>query len=153
MVIVKHLRQTRLRRAIPLAAVWLAVGLPAAGVSGCGGAARPNVPFGKVTGQITLDGEPLAKARVVYEPQAGRPSYGLTSEAGEYELRYKGQPWGAIVGRHTVRITTAEVIEESPDADPVIIKERLPKRYHEASTLTADVTAGNNIIDFALTSK
>ena len=103
-------------------------------------------------GRVTLDGEPLANARVAFEPEAGRPSFGRTSESGAYELRYKDQPWGAIAGRHTVRITTADVIEESPDAEPVIVKERLPKRYHEASTLTADVTTGTNVIDFTLTS-
>lgn len=152
MVMKKHLCRVLRNHSASSGAVWLAVGLLVTAATGCGGATRPNVPFGTVTGQVTLDGEPLANAQVAFEPATGRPSYGRTSESGAYELRYKGQPWGAIAGRHTVRITTADVIEESPDAKPIIIKERLPRRYHESSTLTADVTAGANVIDFTLTS-
>jgi hypothetical protein len=119
--------------------------------AGCG-RSRPNVPFGIVEGEVTLDGKPLAGAAVTFEPEIGRPSHGTTGESGEYSLMYRGNPWGAIVGRHTVRITTETLLEDSPDAAPRIAKERLPKRYHSQSTLSAEVVSGKNVIDFALTS-
>lgn len=120
-------------------------------VAGCG-PSKPNLEFGTVQGTVTLNGKPLAGAAVVFEPDAGRPSYGTTSESGQFSLNYRGNPWGAVVGHHTVRITTEAVLEDSPDEPPVFLKERLPKRYHSKSILNADVTAGNNIFDFPLMS-
>lgn len=118
---------------------------------GCG-RAKPNVPFGTVQGTVTLDGKPLAGAAVMFEPETGRPSYGTTNESGVFSLMYRGNPWGAIVGHHRVRITTEGLLEDSPNAPPKIVKERLPKRYHTESILTAEVDSGKNVIDFALTS-
>jgi hypothetical protein len=115
---------------------------------------KPNVPFGTVHGRVTLDGEPLATAAVMFEPANGRPSYGVTSDQGEYSLVYRGKPWGAIVGPHTVRITTEALISESPDAASATIrKELLPAKYHTQSTLTAQVEKGDNTINFDLKSK
>lgn len=121
-------------------------------ISGGCGPSKPSVPLGDVAGTVSLDGNPLPRAVVAFEPQNGRPSYGTTDDDGQYSLRYRGNPWGAIVGRHTVRITTEALLEDSPESAPQIIKERLPKRYHSQSTLTADVVPGKNVIDFALTS-
>lgn len=120
-------------------------------VVGCG-RSKPNREFGTVQGTVTLNGKPLAGAAVVFEPDSGRPSYGTTNESGEYSLTYRGNSWGAVVGHHKVRITTEAVLEDSPDAPPVFLKERLPQRYHSKSILTADVAAGENVVDFPLTS-
>lgn len=122
-------------------------------LGGCSGG-KPNVPFGTVHGRVTLDGEPLASAAVMFEPENGRPSYGVTSDKGEYSLVYRGKPWGAIVGPHKVRITTEALVSESPGAAAATIrKELLPAKYHTQTTLTADVARGDNTIDFELKSK
>jgi len=132
-------------------AVALSVALVAFG--GCS-SGKPNVPFGTVHGRVTLDGEPLSNAAVMFEPENGRPSYGVTSDKGEYSLVYRGKPWGAIVGRHKVRITTEALISESPDAAAATIrKELLPAKYHTQTTLTAEVAKGDNTINFDLKSK
>lgn len=111
---------------------------------GCSGPNRP--PLGKVAGTVTLDGQPLAEALVVFVPeQAGRTSQAVTDASGRYELVYLGDVGGAMVGKNAVRIITATAENGG--------KERLPDRYHRASTLTADVTSGENTFDFALTSK
>ena len=122
------------------AAVAVAIGLA---VSGCSTSDQP--PLGTVRGKVTLDGQPLAGAIVVFSPVAeGRQSFAETSAEGEYELIYFRDTRGAIVGRHTVRITTAN--EESPD-------ERVPARYNAETTLTFDVKPGrNNAPPFELTS-
>lgn len=137
-----------MRLLLVLISLAVVVALP----SGCR-RSKPNVPFGTVTGVITFDGKPLAQAAVMFEPENGRPSYGTTDGEGKYMLLYRGKPWGAIAGRHTVRITTEGLLEDSPESVPKVIKERLPKRYHSESTLTADVVPGKNVIDFALTSE
>ena len=130
-----------------MAAVAIAV------VAGCS-TGKPNVPFGTVHGRVTLDGEPLSNAAVMFEPENGRPSYGVTSDTGQYSLVYRGKPWGAIVGQHKVRITTEALIPDSPgSAAAKVVKEKLPPKYHTQTTLSAEVAKGDNTIDFDLTSK
>jgi hypothetical protein len=112
--------------------------------AGCSKSDRP--PLGVVTGSVTLDGQPLADVLVLFTPDsAGRTSRAVTGRDGHYQLAYLRDIMGANLGRHVVRITT--VTDEKRG------KERLPKRYHAATTLEAVVEPGPNKIDFALTSK
>ncbi len=112
--------------------------------AGCSRSDRPAL--GKVAGTVSLDGKPLAAAIVVFTPELpGRSSLATTDTAGHYELVYLRDLAGAAVGRHAVRITTAN--EENGG------KERLPGRYNASSTLSADVKAGANTFDFELTSR
>jgi hypothetical protein len=122
---------------LPLIGIALLVG-------GCGGGSD----VAPVTGTITLDGQPLASAEVIFQPQDGRPSTGLTDGQGRYELVFSRDSKGALIGSHTVRITVPTVDDDGnplPDARP------LPVKYNVESTLTAQVTAGSNLIDFPLT--
>jgi hypothetical protein len=116
-----------------------------AGVSGCGGGGdRP--PLGAVHGRITLDGKPLGAARVVFEPKdSGRQSFGRTDGEGNYELTYLRDMMGAKVGSHIVRIRNAH--------DRAGLTETVPARYNVKSTLEAEVAAGDNAIDFDLTTR
>ncbi len=139
---------------------WLAsVVLPAViGViftMGCG-PAKPNIPLGKVTGQVTWKGESLPNALVAFEPENARGSYGRTDADGNYTLSYRGQPWGAVIGPHVVRITTQQLLNEEAEKEgetPEISKEILPPQFNRRSTLTADVSAGDNTINFDLSPK
>lgn len=120
---------------------------------GCG-TGKPDVPLGAVSGRVTFDGEPLADALVAFEPANGRPSFGRTDSNGVYRLEYRGKPWGAVIGRHTVRITTSRLLnpeEEQQGAEPEIAPEIIPQQYNRASTLTATVVEGENAIHFDLT--
>lgn len=110
---------------------------------GCSKSDRP--PLGRVEGFVTLDGLPLAEAAVLFTPDGpGRTSIGRTDGSGRYRLAYLRDIEGADIGHHTVRITT---VSES------IRKERLPRRYHAESELSATVQSGGNQFDFALQSK
>lgn len=118
--------------------------------SGCSD--KPDgIAFGKVNGTVTLDGQPLPDATVQFQPAAGRPSYGRTDADGRYSLGYRGRSWGAVVGPHTVKITTEDRIENEQTGEVRVMKELLPAHYHARSELTADVTTGENVVDFALT--
>ncbi len=114
-------------------------------LSGCGGGQPADV--GRVTGVVTLDGEPLAGAQVQFIPESGRPSSAETGSDGRYRLRYTMEADGALIGRHTVEIRTAV------DDGDVVSEERLPSRYHSPSELTAEVQAGTNTINFDLFSE
>jgi hypothetical protein len=117
-------------------------------LAGCGGPEHPDV--GRVSGVVTLDGQPLAEATVMFQPTQGRASIATTDSAGKYSLTYLDGVPGAILGAHTVIIRT-EIPGE--DGQPPIAKEKLPKRYHDQTELTADVKPGSNTFDFPLTSQ
>ncbi len=128
--------------------LFLVVALPM--YSGCGGHEGNLPPLGQVTGTVTLDGRPLAGASVRFEPQTqAAMSNGMTDERGVYSLWYTNTVKGAAVGKHTVRIETPP----NPDPATGAMPDQLPSKYNSQSTLTADVKAGQNTLDFAVTSR
>lgn len=112
---------------------------------GCGsGPAEELPPLATVTGTVTLDGEPLAGANVMFTPQAGGAlSSGTTDDQGRYELRYGAAETGAAIGRHKVRISKHGTGSDTTDA--------VPEKYNAATTLEREVTEGANQLDFELT--
>jgi hypothetical protein len=122
--------------------------LGAISLPGCGGRDHPEV--GRVSGVVTLDGQPLPEATVMFQPTEGRASIATTDSAGKYSLTYLDGVPGARLGTHKVIIRT-EVPGE--DGQPPIVREKLPKRYHDQTELTAEVKPGSNTFDFALTSQ
>src|SRR5436309_1021087 len=76
----------------------------------------------RVSGRVTLNGEPLANAAVVFQPVAtggdinpGPGSGGFTGSDGRYTLALTGKKTkGAVVGKHKVRIT---LVQEGDSAD------------------------------------
>ncbi|MBA4030333.1 MAG: hypothetical protein C0478_05495 [Planctomyces sp.] len=119
------------------------------GVMGCGGAAGP--PLGQVTGKVTFKNQPVEGALVQFLPADGRPSFGTTESDGTYRMEYtEGHP-GAVVGKHTVRISKEPASGEVPaDVKAKKTIDPLPMKYNAKSILEADVRSGNNVFDFAL---
>jgi hypothetical protein len=113
-----------------------------AAVSGCGTSGPQVAP---VHGRVTLDGRPLARADITFQPEgAQRASIGRTDEDGRYELAYKrGQP-GAIVGKHTVQVEVSSELVKNPPP--------IPARYAANSELHRQVEPDENEINFDLTS-
>ena len=111
-------------------------------VVGCGPAGPELAP---VTGRVTLDGEPLYPADVVFQPDGAKPpSFGRTDEDGRYTLGYKRGVEGALVGPHTVRIMIVTEQTRGPQL--------VPPRYNTESELRREVLAGEeNVFDFDLT--
>jgi hypothetical protein len=126
---------------------WCLV-LGASCFAGCGGPQHPDV--GRVSGLVTLDGKPLPDATIMFQPTEGRASIATTDSAGKYSLLYLDGVPGAKLGAHKVIIRT-EIPGE--DGQPPIAKEKLPKKYHEQTELTAEVKRGSNTFDFPLTSQ
>ncbi len=117
-------------------------------IVGCGGdATRP--PISTVTGVVTLDGQPLENASVMFQPETGRPSSGTTDKEGRYTLEYSPGVPGAAEGKHTVIIRT---LVPGEDGQPPVSPEKLPARYHDETELEVEVTSGNNVHNFDLTS-
>ncbi len=127
-------------------AMAAACGVGLLAVAGCGGQSdRPAL--GRVHGRVTLDGKPLAKAGVGFQPKGkGRESFATTDENGEYELNYRADVQGAGAGDNAVRITK----QTSHDWR----SETVPAKYNRQSTLRFEVKAGeDNVANFDLLSK
>ncbi len=116
---------------------------------GCGGPEN----IAQVSGTVTLDGQPLRGAYVIFNPvEPGSQSSGLTDDSGHFTLQYTREIRGAEIGDHMVRITTAS--RGDPDADPPKpkVEEKLPAKYHSKSELSATVKQGSNDLSFPLVS-
>lgn len=112
---------------------------------GCSGSSdQPKL--GRVTGVVTFEENPLPNAEIHFLPETGRGSAGMTDSNGRYSLRYTEKHNGAVIGTHSVSITT-----KLPDdtSKPEI----LPAKYNQKSELTFQVKEGDNVADFSLTSK
>lgn len=80
---------------------------------GCGGSGGDTPDLGKVSGVVTVNGQPLANAIVTFTPQGeGRPSVGETNESGEYSLLYTASESGAMIGQHTVSVALIQADDE-----------------------------------------
>ncbi len=104
-----------------------------------------------VEGTITLDGEPLPNAAVVFLPEAGRPAGAVTDEKGHYVLSFGGGRMGAMLGRNWVRISTLS--DPYKDEDGSIIPgnpETIPMKYNAQTQLEFIVTNGKNIANYAI---
>src|SRR5689334_16814315 len=116
-------------------------------MAGCNSEKVPRL--GKVTGTVTLDGQPVADARVSFEgANPGEPpSIGKTDASGNYELYYSRGHKGATIGEHPVIIST---YEPANDDNPQVKKETIPIKYNGKSELKSAVKRGTNKIDFEL---
>jgi len=98
--------------------------------------------------------ELLAGAMVVFSPEKGRSSMAITNDEGQYDLLYVGDTRGAKLGTHQISITTAQTdsAEEAGGEEATPFKENIPAKYNSESTLSQEIQAGDNQIDFELTS-
>lgn len=137
-------------------------------LAGCGGDFKTDysdLNLTTATGTVTLDGEPLASARVMFEAPDKTFSYGVTDDAGQYTLMFNSEKEGVTPGQKTVRITMGGDFDESGesgDEDPDGNSEgeaapaaaiNIPSRYNSQSELTADVQEGSQTFDWTLESK
>jgi hypothetical protein len=130
-------------------------------ISGCSSeVAEPAL--GKVMGTVTVDGQPGANLLIQFEPQSmatgtaaaevGALSTATTDAGGAYILNYKGEPSGAVVGQHIVRVTSAAGGGPA-GGESAVAQIFIPPRFNSQSTLKKDVTAGDNVIDLEITTK
>ena len=120
--------------------------LPCLALAGC---RRSAVDLAPVEGTVTLDGRPLAGARVEFQPVEGSPSYAITDAMGHYALMYAPDKPGAQIGRHQVRISTWR-ITASRDGTSITVPEQVPEEYNVRSKLVEEVKPEENVIHFRL---
>jgi len=142
----------------PSAAVAWVLGMALAALAATGCSGRPKNFASKVTGNVTLGGQPLAGASLIFTPVGGGPpSTGRTDESGNYSLHFgrvgqrtKRAYDGAQIGEHTVQISTFK--DGNPSAKPPRpeVPEKVPYKYRVDAPPTVTVKAGANVIDIPL---
>jgi hypothetical protein len=125
----------------------LALLFVAGSLTGCGRNSGPEL--GYVEGDVTFNGNPATFAIVEFQPEekGGSPSVGFADEEGHYRLQFTRDRNGAMLGRHTVRIT----FDDDPSPDQ-LAPLRIPARYNTQSQLKVEVEPGRNEHDFDLRS-
>jgi hypothetical protein len=132
-----------------------------AALPGCGPSRPGTVP---VRGTVTLDGQPLAGAAVMFMPPAGRPAAGVTDQTGQFQLTTFANQDGALLGPHAVTVSLCKETGVMADKDGLsggvapegIRKEWVtPERYAspETSELKVEVRSGMPPVRLELTSR
>ena len=118
---------------------------------------------GKVSGLVTLDGEPLTTGVITFNPEGGGPtSYGAIGVDGRYELQTGGEK-GLKAGQYVVTIAANAAAPaaalERPEADgpapgPQVLPLLTPAKYNDVgqSPLRATIKGGEQTLEFHLTS-
>lgn len=116
--------------------------------AGCGG---PS--FCDVTGVVTRGGQPVKNLQVMFLPEKGRPSSGISDDQGRYQLQYTDQQKGLMPGKYKVVVeyvppTMDEqvALQQGTGAYPPGIKEILAKYGNRNQpALQLDVEKGKQI--------
>jgi hypothetical protein len=124
----------------------LALVLCCLALAGCG-----SDNLARVRGQVTLQGQPLPRALVEFQPVApgGSPSSGITDAEGRYELMYTFERRGATPGEHVVSIRTGGAFVDENGRE-VECRECVPPKYNAQTDLRRTVAPGRNTLDFDL---
>lgn len=110
-----------------------------------------------VSGTVTLGGEPLDEASIHFIPtNPGAPGESSGEiNGGKFSIPKERGP---VAGGYTVKISSIQNVEVDPDLPPgpppKPKPERIPKKYNAASTLNAEIKAGEpNELTFDLDAK
>jgi hypothetical protein len=111
---------------------------------------RSGLQLAKVSGAVTLDGQPLAEGVIVFTKFGEIPK-----ELPIVQGRYEGQVY---VGPNHLQFAVYRAKKQKgasgPGAEQGSLENILPSRYNQESMESREVTEkGPNAFDFALTSK
>ena len=141
-----------LRYSLALASLCLLGALCA----GCGSQGPRLTP---VEGVVTLDGDVLEGAVVLFEPEAGgRPATGLTDAQGKFVLKTLEEGDGAQVGMNLVSVAKEAKVEsdvEVEEGEIVPVEFETPVKYASPKTseLKVDVQPGMDPVKLELVSE
>jgi hypothetical protein len=135
--------------------VWLAaVGVIVIAAVALIGCSDGRLELAPVSGRVTVAGEPLAAGKIVFQPEAGRASFGRIEGGRILEVTTYAQGDGVPVGKQRV---DENVAMTNPVEYARIMKEgSIPSRYHQAATsgLTAEIMRGQaNELEFDIPRK
>jgi hypothetical protein len=107
-----------------------------------------------VTGEVSLDGEPIDGGNILFLPTEGEAKKGAADiVAGKYSIPAQQ---GLQPGKYRIEIRWAKSTgTQIPSGDPGMMmeerREAVPAKFNAESTLTEQIKAGENKLDFRLT--
>lgn len=125
----------------------------------CGGCSQDPLGRKAISGVVKVDGAPLGKGNISFEPLEGQPTAGgSVIQEGGYAVPRDG---GLVPGKYRVSIHAAVpgavgvADENALPGDPAPApKELIPKEWNTASQETIDVKKdGKNVFDFEVDTK
>ena len=116
---------------------------------GCG---RSEVELASVSGQVTLDDQPLRGLFIVFQPEKGRPALAILDKDGKFTLRYNVHHSGALVGKQEVYLKTP-LSDQMDEVRQLGIDEpsKFPKKFEQVFE-TLEVKSGRNFFNLNLKS-
>lgn len=114
-------------------------------LSGCGPDYPETVP---VSGTVTLGGQPVTGASIVFTPEAGDQATATTDSSGQFQLSTYRLADGAAPGHY--RVTVAKTTVEPGEEEKVVFL--VPKKYGNPDTsgLECDVQLEMGPVQFDL---
>lgn len=129
-------------RGVAVAGAVLTAGAVLAGCS------DGRLKVSRVSGTITVAGEPLPAGRIIFQPEAGRASFGRIEAGRILDVTTYVTGDGVPVGKQLIAVVP-QIDEDVGMANPIeyarIMREAsIPTRYHQAATsgLTAEIKPG-----------
>lgn len=125
-------------------------------LSALAGCSSDQLETAEVHGTVTLDGNPLTNAQVLFSPARGRGARGSLGSDGTFTLTTYSKGDGAIVGLHQVSILPVTPLNATTAEAESSSQIEIPVRYTVGATsgLTADVKPNQlNRADFNLSSR
>ena len=131
-----------------IARLSFVAGAAIAAIAGCGHTGPTRAP---IQGKVTVAGQPLAKGRILFIPQA--PTQGPTTSAaivaGEYKIP---QAEGAVVGQNRVEVEADLNLGFAIDDEAAFAKRGgrplplnpIPPQFNRDSTLATEIKAGED---------
>ena len=128
--------------------------------AGCGDSPGANPPRLRVSGRITLDGQPVPAGLITFVPLAPTQlqAQGVVRDDGTYVIEAKDGP---SPGEYKVEIlcdkkTGRRIKSMASPAPDGMMDERIPvvpSKYNTHTVLKKTIAADDNVLDFDLTSK
>jgi len=112
----------------------------------CGCNQQSGPPLARVSGLVTLDGQPVQGAGLEFIADAGGVAYGKSDNAGRYTMSFGNNRQGAIVGKNLVRITASDKVTVGDKKYEST--EIFPRKYNVDSQQYVEVAKGSNQFDF-----
>jgi hypothetical protein len=113
-----------------------------------------------ISGRVTLDGQALEAGSISFQPIEGTqgPSAGAVIAKGSFDIPRARGPMAGVyrVEIHAPRQTGKKIAAGSPAPPGTMVDEvveAVPARYNIQSTLRSEVTAGNNSLNYDLSSR
>ena len=107
-----------------------------------------------VTGDVTLDGQPLADGVITYVPVDQKtPNVEVKIQDGKYTPASRSAVTRSGSTRPSRRRGKDASSTTRPAPPPEAYSERIPERYNAKTELTADIKPGDNKLDWEVKSK